>query len=84
MTSEALDQGFRIVAEAIARQFNIDASEVSPATVAMDVDGWDSFSNGLLIMALEEAVGRPLPFDALVAAENVGEMAAVVARSLAS
>lgn len=84
MTSEASDQGFRTVAEAIARQFNIDASAVSPATVAMDVDGWDSFSNGLLIMALEEAVGRPLPFDELVAAENVGEMAAVVARSLAS
>ena len=84
MTREAPDVGFRIVAEAIARQFNIDANAVGPATVAMDVDGWDSFSNGLLIMALEEAVGRPLPFDELMASENVGEMADVVARLLAS
>ena len=84
MTSEASDKGFRTVAEAIARQFNIDAGSVTPATVAMDVDGWDSFSNGLLIMALEDAVGQPLPFDDLVAAENVGEMAAVVARFLPS
>lgn len=75
-------KAFQIVSVAIARQFNIPADTITAETVALDVPGWDSFSNGLLIIAMEEAVGRPLPFDAMASAANVGEMATVVAGQL--
>ena len=79
---DRMDKAFSIVAAAIAREFNVLASSVTPETVALDIDGWDSFSNGLLILAIEEAVGRSLPFDELAGASNVGEMAGVVAGQL--
>ena len=73
---------FRIVSRAIAQQFNIACETITAETVALDVAGWDSFSNGLLIMAMEDAAGRPLPFDDLAAADNVGEMAVIIAKYL--
>lgn len=80
--TDKMNKAFNIVAEAIAREFNVSADTVSRETVALDIDGWDSFSNGMLIMAIEEAVGGPLPFDDLASAANVGEMADVVAEQL--
>ena len=80
--TDSMSKAFSIVAEAIARQFSVPADSITPETVALDVDGWDSFSNGLLIMAIEDAVGRPLPFDELAGADNVGDMARVVARQI--
>lgn len=70
---------FELVATTIAQQFGVPIESISEATVALDVDGWDSFSNGILIMTLEERAGRPLPFDELSNATNVGEMAAILA-----
>jgi acyl carrier protein len=80
--TESMSKAFSIVAQAIARQFSVEVDSVTPATVALDVEGWDSFSNGLLIMAIEDTVGRSLPFNELAEADNVGDMAQVIARHI--
>lgn len=75
-------RAYDIVVEAISRQFNHPVDYINEKTVALDVPGWDSFSNGMLIMRLEEMCGKQLPFDEVYSAGNVGEMAAVVSRHL--
>lgn len=73
---------FSLVSQAIAQQFSVDRELITVETVAADVPGWDSFSNGILIMALEDAAGRQFPFDELTEAGNVGEMIAVIEKYL--
>lgn len=75
------DQALAVISQAIASQFDIAADSVTESTVALDVAGWDSFSNGLLIMAIEEKTGCPLPFDELVEADNVGAMADILVKN---
>jgi acyl carrier protein len=70
-----------IVRQAISSQFGVSIETISPDTVALDVPGWDSFSNGLLIMALEDAAGQSLPFDELAGADDVAEMARILAEN---
>lgn len=74
-----MEQALKIVRTAVATQFSVSLDQVTAQTVALDVVGWDSFSNGLLIMTLEDAVGRTLPFDRLVSADDVGGMAEIIA-----
>lgn len=76
------DQALTIISNAIADQFGVAADSVTESTVALDVAGWDSFSNGLLIMAIEEKAGCPLPFDELAEAENVGAMADILVKNV--
>jgi acyl carrier protein len=75
-------RAFEIVAQAIAEEFRIDAATVMLDTVAGDVAGWDSFSHGSLIMGLEAKLNVVLPIDDLLEAANVGELVAIVARSV--
>lgn len=73
---------FDIVTKAIASQFSVSIDSITEDTVAIDVAGWDSFSNGLLVMALEDATHKPLPFDDLASANNVGEMIDIIAMAV--
>lgn len=75
------DQALAIISSAITSQFGVATDSVTEETVALDVAGWDSFSNGLLVMAIEERAGCPLPFDELAAAANVGDMADILAKN---
>ncbi|MBF0176093.1 MAG: acyl carrier protein [Magnetococcales bacterium] len=50
-----------------------DPETITPETTAADVEGWDSLSHTLVIMAVERAFGiRFLASDTVF--ENVGEM----------
>lgn len=75
------DQAFDLVRKAIAQQFRIAEDCIKGQTVAADVPGWDSFSNGMLIMDLESLTGVPLPFDAMVEATDVEAMAQIIAKA---
>lgn len=75
-------RAFDIVAQTIAEEFRTDAAKVKPETVAGDVAGWDSFSHGSLIMALETKLNTSLPIDDLLEAANVGELVAIIAKSV--
>ena len=67
----------------IAKEFRVPKEQLSEATTASDVDGWDSFSHGMLIMAIEDQIGAALPLDRMLEAENVGTLAALVAEASA-
>lgn len=75
-------RAFEIVAETVAEQFRIDVASVHAETVADDVAGWDSFSHGSLILALETKLNVVLPIEELLEAANVGELASILVRSV--
>lgn len=66
------------VCEAIARTFQFPIGEIHDQTCALDVPGWDSISNALVIFEIEDQIGQELPLDDIVAAENVGAMVEIV------
>lgn len=66
------------VCEAIARTFDFPVGEIHDHTCALDVSGWDSISNALVILEIEDQIGQELPLEDIVAAENVGSMVEVV------
>jgi len=63
-----------IVVATIAETFKVPVSDISPRTVAAEIDGWDSVSNSLLYLALEEKFATELPIERLIGIENVGEL----------
>jgi len=72
---------FNAVAKAIAREFGVPVASITAETVAGDVAGWDSFSHGMLLMAIESEIGALLPLERVMDAANVGDLAAIVAEA---
>lgn len=70
-----------VVREMVAREFRLPLDRVSDETSAPDVPGWDSFSNGSLLLRIEAELGFELPLDDALEAANVGELIQVVARA---
>lgn len=66
------------ICEAIARTFHFAIGEIHDQTCALDVPGWDSISNALVILEIEDQIGQELPLEDIVAAENVGAMVEIV------
>ncbi|MBQ3825331.1 MAG: acyl carrier protein [Spirochaetaceae bacterium] len=54
--------------------FDDDSITVNDATVADDVDGWDSFEHINLIVAIEKEFSFKIPMGKAVSMKNVGEM----------
>ncbi|MCH5291197.1 MAG: acyl carrier protein [Treponema sp.] len=54
--------------------FDDDSVHVNDATVAADVDGWDSFEHINLIVAIEKEFAFKIPMGKVVTMKNVGEM----------
>lgn len=69
------------VRRVIAQSFNIDPARISEDTVADDVEGWDSLAHARLILRLQRIFNIDLDPAAANAAQSVGELAALVARS---
>lgn len=51
---------------------------IGPATVAPDVDGWDSVGHIRLVLACEEAFGCRFEPNEVVGLQNVGELVAMI------
>ena len=58
--------------------FDDDRIEVNDATVAADVDGWDSFEHINLIVAIQEEFSFTIPMGKVVTMKNVGEMVDII------
>lgn len=65
----------------IADYFAVDIDQISPATVAYDIEGWDSMSNAEIILGLEEKLGYELEPDELINLNNVGSLIGVFERN---
>ena len=58
--------------------------EITRATRAMDVRGWDSLSHTMVLMQLEDGFEIQLPMDRALRLGNVGEMVDLIAELLLS
>jgi acyl carrier protein len=73
----------QIVIASIVSVFRVtDGSKITEVTTAADVDGWDSLSHTMLLMKLEDALGRQLPVAAMYSAANVGQLIDLVATAV--
>ena len=73
-----------IVRQMVAREFRIPVETVRDETTAADVPGWDSFSNGSLLLRIEGELGFELPLDDALETANVGELIQVIVRVAAA
>lgn len=51
---------------------------VNDATVAEDVDGWDSFEHINLVVAIQDEFNFKIPMGKVVSMKNVGEMVDII------
>jgi acyl carrier protein len=51
---------------------------VSRETSGVDVEGWDSLSHSLFILAIEDEFGMDLPLDKTYEMQNIGELADLI------
>ena len=68
-----LEQVFR-------KLFNNNAIEIQPATVADDVDGWDSITHLELIMAVEKEFNIEITGFDVMNLKNVGDLINLIQR----
>jgi acyl carrier protein len=66
------------VIRVIAKHFRADVGSINSATTALDVRGWDSLNQTLLLMRLEQELGVRIDPRAASQAATVGELAVVV------
>ena len=55
-----------------------DGSAVSRSTSIDDIDGWDSLSHAMLVMAIENDLGVDMPLDRTSRAHDVGSLVDIV------
>jgi len=72
-----------LIVECISTQFGVPKSTILETTTASDVAGWDSFGHAQLIMQIEMRLGSELPLEALLDAQDVGGLVALVERARA-
>jgi acyl carrier protein len=78
MSSDAV---LRTIADIIQQKFEHDG-EVTAATVASDVEGWDSVAHVELIIEVEQSFGIRLTTGEAADLPNVGALLAAVERHL--
>ncbi|WP_404421987.1 acyl carrier protein [Nibricoccus sp. IMCC34717] len=67
--------------EAIVRDvLNNPNISLMPATKATDVRGWDSLSQTMILLRIEEQFGFEIPIEDSLLLANVGELAALLVK----
>lgn len=79
-----MDEFYQKIVGVIASLFKVSEDEISPETVAMDVDGWDSLTHTELILLIEDEIGRPLQISQVMECENVGDLIEVARKANAN
>lgn len=69
---------FDEVTGVIRQTFNTNDLSIDRSTSAIDVDGWDSLSNTMLMLSLEEKFGVKLPLRQIYKLKNVGDLADLI------
>lgn len=72
------------LADVIRRELNAPGAEIDRMTTAEDVDGWDSLAHARLMLSVEQAFDIRLPGARLFDLETVGDLADLVAETLAA
>lgn len=64
-------------------EFDDDSIVLTDATIADDVDGWDSLMHISLLSAIEDEFDFKFDMKAVVGMKNVGEMIDIIEREMA-
>lgn len=68
------------VSRVMQNVFSVPADlTVTSETSAVDVEGWDSLSHSLFILAVEDEFGIDLPLDKTYEMQNIGELVDLIA-----
>lgn len=68
------------IASVMRGVFSVPAGyRVTRETSAVDVEGWDSLSHSLFILAVEDEFGVDLPLDKTYEMQNIGELVDLIA-----
>lgn len=78
------DEVFERVSQVIARVFKVEARQITDTTRAADVPGWDSLNHLILLTGLEKKFDIELPMKEAYVAQNVGELVALVQKTVAA
>jgi acyl carrier protein len=62
------------IAEVMTAQFQIPSPEVTRASTAFDVPGWDSIQHVYFIIEIEKTFGLRLPTEKVMALADIGEL----------
>jgi acyl carrier protein len=68
----------------VAEVFMIDASKLNPRSTANDVPGWDSVSQVMLLMRIEDKFGIELDINKLSVASDLQALADIIYETKAS
>lgn len=69
---------FEQARQVMGRMFNVPPDTITEATRAVDVKGWDSLSHLILLTGLEKKFDVELPAGRAHAAQDVGELVALI------
>lgn len=72
------EQVFERLNSVFQEVFDDETIKVNDATVADDIEDWDSFEHINLIVAVEEEFGFKIPMGKTVTMKNVGEMVDII------
>ena len=70
------------VREVVGKSFGVDPAELHDGTTARDVEGWDSLAHATLILRLQRVFGVRLDPAKANAAQDLGSLTSLVARSM--
>jgi acyl carrier protein len=79
----SLENIFERVAAVVAKMFNVQVSEITRATTAVDIDGWDSVSHAMLSFELEDEFKLRLEFEHTISLPDLGALAEHIYQKLA-
>ena len=70
------------VREVVASSFGVDSADLSDATRARDVEGWDSLAHATLILRLQRIFKIRLDPARANGAQDLGSLTAIIAQAL--
>jgi acyl carrier protein len=74
---------FSRVSTVVRNTFRVSPDQpITENTTSSDIDGWDSLSHAIFIMAIEDEFGIELSFDEANDVPNVGSLVPVIEREL--
>ena len=76
------EEVFAALDEVFQDEFDDETLHVADATVADDIDGWDSLEHIDLIIAVERRFGIKFTMGEVNGMKNVGEMADIILRRM--
>jgi acyl carrier protein len=77
------DDCFERVRALVAQNFEMEPAEIDAQSSAATIEGWDSLAHLMILTAVEKSFGVKLPRLESYTVQNVGELAQLVARTVA-